>query len=56
MPLSRDDPILLVTGRLDTMITKILCQWFSISPRSAYRYKPVQKPALPGSITVTPLS
>jgi hypothetical protein len=54
-PLRREDLIILVTGRLDTAVTKILSRWFGISLRSAYRYKPVQKPPPPGSITVTPL-
>jgi hypothetical protein len=55
LSLSRDDLIILVTGRLETAVTKILSQWFGISPRSAYRYKPVQKRSILGSITVTPV-
>lgn len=53
--LTRDDEVILATGRLETAVTRILCKWFGFSPRSAYRYKPVQKKAPLGSITVTPL-
>lgn len=55
LPLRRDEITILVTGRLETAVTRILGRWFTISPRSAYRYKPVQKPSKLGSIAVTTL-
>jgi hypothetical protein len=54
-PLSQKESVMLVTRRLDTAVTEILCGRFAISPRTAYRYKPVQKPTSIGSINVTPL-
>ena len=54
-PFNREELVTLSTGKLDTAVIKIVCRWFRISPRSAYRYKPVQKKGPLGSITVTPL-
>lgn len=45
----------LVTGKTNTAVIRILGRWFGVSPRSAYRHRPVQKENTPGSITVTPL-